>query len=120
MASGSGNGNNESHNDDPFVVVENDTPPNMDARMNMLTEQMAKTKENIAMIMARQGPRHGQPNAGTQVIFQSKDKDPNALYDKFRNKGVTEFYGNEDAIKADEWLELAMCLKLLYVTTSNK
>ena len=101
MVSSSGFGNNESNNEEqPFVVVEHDTPPNMDARMMMLMEQMAKTNENIATIMARQEP--GQPNTGTQVIFQSKE-DPNTLYEKFRKRGATKFYGNEDAIKIDGW-----------------
>lgn len=36
------------------------------------------------------------------MVIQSKDKDPNALYEKFRKIGATEFHGNEDAIKADE------------------
>ena len=44
MVSGSGSGNNESNNDEqPFVVVEHDTLPNMEARLMMLMEQMAKT-----------------------------------------------------------------------------
>ena len=68
MASGSGSENNESNSEEqPFVVVEHDTPPNMDACMMMLMEQMAETNENIAMIMARQ--ESGQPNTGTQEIF---------------------------------------------------
>ena len=88
MALGSGSGNNESNNDNwPFVMVEHDTSLSIDARMMMLTDQMAKTNENITTIMARQDPGQGRPNSGTQVIFQSKDKDPNALYEKFQKKG---------------------------------
>ena len=64
MASGSGGGNNESHNEGPFVFIENE-PPSMDARMMMLMEQMAKTSENITMLMANQA----QPNTGTQVVI---------------------------------------------------
>ena len=67
MASGSrgrnNDGNNEPHNEGPFVLIEND-PPTMDARMMMLKEQMVKTNENIDMLMANQG----QPNMGTQVV----------------------------------------------------
>ena len=82
MASSSKSENNDSNNEDqPFVVAEHDTPTSMDARVMMLMEQMAKTNENIATLMARQDP--GEPNAGTQVIFQSKEKDPNTLYEKF-------------------------------------
>ena len=62
---------------------------------------MAKTNENIAMMMANQA----QPSAGTQVVIQSKEHDPNNLYDKFHKRGATQFYGNEGAIKADDWLE---------------
>ena len=104
MTSSSGGGNNggndESQNEDHFVLIEN-APPSMDARMMMLMEQMAKTNENIAMLMANQA----QSNTGTQVIIQSKEHDRNNLYDKFRKRGATEFYGNEGAIKADDWLE---------------
>ena len=42
---------------------------------------------------------------GTQVVIQSKEHDPNTLYDKFRKRGATEFEGKENAIQADEWLE---------------
>ena len=35
------------------------------------------------MIMARQDPRQVPTNPGTQVVIKSKDKDPNALYEKF-------------------------------------
>ena len=45
------------------------------------------------------------PNVGTQVVVQSKKKDPNIMYEQFRKRGATEFYGTEDAMKADEWLE---------------
>ena len=104
MTSSSEAGNNgrndESHNEDHFVLIEN-APPSMDARMMMLMEQMVKTNENIAMLMANQA----QPNTGTQVIIQSKEHDLNNLYDKFWKRGATEFYGNEGAIKADDWLE---------------
>ena len=98
MVSGSGgennDGNNESHNDDPFVSIENE-PPTMDACMMMLMEQMTKTNENIAMLMANQA----QPNMGTQVVIQSKEHDPNTLYEKFWKRGATEFEGKENAIQ---------------------
>ena len=73
----------------------------MDTRMIMLMKQMAKTNENIAMLMANQT----LPNTGTQVVNQSKEHDPNTLYEKFQKRGATEFEGKESAIQADEWLE---------------
>lgn len=53
----------------------------------MLMEQLAKTNKNIqnqiAALMARQDQgqlqAQVQPNVGTQVVIQSKDKDPNAM-----------------------------------------
>lgn len=66
---------------------------------------MAKTNENIAILLAKQDLARVQPNMGTQVVIQSKDKDPSALYEMFRKSGATEFQGKEDAIQADEWLE---------------
>lgn len=80
MASGSetNDENNESQSQDPFIVVEND-PPNVDTRLMMLMEQVAKTNEQIAMFMAKQG----KPNTGPQVVIQSRDNDPNTLYEKF-------------------------------------
>ena len=39
------------------------------------------------------------------MVVQSKKKDPNIMYEQFRKRGATEFYGTEDAMKADEWLE---------------
>lgn len=44
-------------------------------------------------------------NVGTQVVVQSKEKDHNVLYKQFKKRGATEFYGTEDVMKADEWLE---------------
>ena len=41
----------------------------------------------------------------TQVVVQSKENDPNILYEQFRKRGATEFRGIEDVLKADEWLE---------------
>lgn len=84
--------------------MEHDTPPSMDARMIMLMEQVAKTNEHTAMIMARQDQGQVHPNLGTQVVIQSKDNEPNALYEKFQKRGATKFHGNEDAIETDEWL----------------
>lgn len=83
-------------------MAKHDTPPSMDACMMILLEQVAKTIELIAMIMTKQDEAQGQPNQGIQVVIQSKDKDPNALYEKFRKRGATEFHGNEDAIQAYE------------------
>ena len=62
---------NESHNVDPFVVVENELPT-MGARIMVLMKQVAKTNENIAMLMANQV----QPNMGTHVVIQTKENDP--------------------------------------------
>ena len=38
-------------------------------------------------------------------MIRSKEKDPNVLYEQFRKKRATEFWGTEDVLKADEWLE---------------
>ena len=102
FSSGGGNNgeNNESYNEGPFVLIESE-PTTMDARMMMLMELLAKTNENIAMLLANQA----QPNTGTQVIILSKEHEPNNLYDKFWKRGAIEFYENEGAIKADDWLE---------------
>ena len=96
LAGGNNGGNNESYNEGPFVLIENE-PPSMDARMMMLMEQMAKTNKNIAILMANQE----QPNPGTQVVIHSKEHDPNNLYDKFQKRGATKFEGKENAIQAD-------------------
>ena len=62
----------------------------------------------IAVLLANQDQVQPQmpvqPNVGTQVVIQSKGKDPNALYDKFRKKGATKFSGKEDALQENEWL----------------
>ena len=50
-------------------------------------------------------PVQQPPNVGTQVVVQSKEKDPNVLYEQFRKRGATKFYGTKNVMKADEWLE---------------
>lgn len=91
-------------------------PPNTDARFIMLVEQMAKSNKNqvamqtqIAALLVRQDQVQPQmpvqPNVGTQVVIQSKDKDPNALCEKFRKRGATKFSGKEDALQENEWLD---------------
>ena len=42
---------------------------------------------------------------GTQLVVQSKEKDPNIIHEQFRKRGATEFHGTEDVMQADEWLE---------------
>ena len=97
------------------MLIDNE-PPSMDARMMMLMEQLAKTNENIAMLMANQA----QLNTRTQVVIQSKEHDPNTLYDKFQKRGATEFERKENAIQADELLDhWEMSLKQSYVIISN-
>ena len=63
----------------------------------------------IAVLLANQDQVQPQmpvqPNVGTQVVIQSKGKDPNALYDKFRQKEATKFSGKEDALQENEWLD---------------
>ena len=39
------------------------------------------------------------------MVVQYKDKDPNILYEQFRNMGATEFHGTEDVMQANEWLK---------------
>ena len=38
-------------------------------------------------------------------MVQSKENDPNILYEQFRKRRATEFYGAEDVMKDDRWLE---------------
>ena len=45
-------------------------------------------------------PIQQPPNVGTQVVVQSKENDPNVLYEQFRKRGATEIYGTEDVLKA--------------------
>ncbi|XXG69580.1 hypothetical protein AAC387_Pa06g2404 [Persea americana] len=87
-------------------------------------EQMAKSHEaqmgmqaHITSLLQAQSQLQAQVQApplppvqpsttvGTQVVIQSKEKDPNVLYEQFRKRGATEFHGTEDVLKADEWLE---------------
>lgn len=42
---------------------------------------------------------------GPQAANQLRGNDPNSLYERFRKRGATKFYGNEGAVKADEWLD---------------
>ena len=39
------------------------------------------------------------------MVVQSKENDPNIMYEQFRKRGATEFYGTENVMKANEWLE---------------
>ena len=50
-------------------------------------------------------PVQPSTQVGTQVVIQSKEKDPNVLYEQFRKRGAIEFRSTEDVLKADEWLE---------------
>lgn len=81
MASDLGSGNNKSNYDNPtFVMIENDPPPNMNARFMMLIEKMAMSNEcqeamqsQIAALMARKNPspppEQGRPNTVTLIVF---------------------------------------------------
>ena len=82
------------------MLIENE-PPNVDARLMMLMEQVSRTNEQIVMLMVSQG----RPNVGPRVVIQSGKNDLNTLYEKFRKRGATEFHGKEEALQADEWLE---------------
>ena len=49
-------------------------------------------------------PVQQQHNVQTQVVVQHKENDPNVLFEQFRKRGATKFYGTEDVMQADEWL----------------
>ena len=87
-------------------------------------EQMAKSHEvqmgmqaHITSLLQAQSQLHAQvqepplplvqppTNVGIQVVIQSKEKDPNVLYEQFRKREATEFRGTKDVLKANEWLE---------------
>lgn len=38
-------------------------------------------------------------------MIARRDNDPNALFKKFRKMGAKEFFGNEDALASDNWLD---------------
>ena len=52
MASGSRSRNNESHNDDPFVVIENDAPT-MDARMMIVRTRPLNPRVSSSSFVVR-------------------------------------------------------------------
>ena len=39
------------------------------------------------------------------MVVQSKEKDPNILFEQFRKREATEFHGTEDVLQADEWIQ---------------
>ncbi|XXG85952.1 hypothetical protein AAC387_Pa11g0946 [Persea americana] len=118
---------------DDFIEVVTPSPvSDMDTRMTAILEQLVRSNEQMAKshevqmgmqaqitsLMQVQSQLQAQMQAtpivppvqppaqvGTQVVIQSKEKDPNVLYEQFRKRGATEFRGTEDVLKADEWLE---------------
>lgn len=48
--------------------------------------------------------RQAQLAVGTQVIVQSRESDPNSLYENFRKRGAIDFTSSGDPLQADEWI----------------
>lgn len=63
-------------------------------------EAKSAMQAKILKLMERQA----QLVVGTQVVVQSKDSDPNSLYEKFRKRGALEFIGSEDPLQVGEWI----------------
>ena len=115
--------------------LENDTPyPNMHNQFQQmmqtmldqqhqanenqarLQEQMVKKDEDHAREMAqmqrqllevlerRPEPAPAQP-LGPQIVINNRENEPNALFERFRNRAPKEFTGHKDPLAADDWLE---------------
>ncbi|XXG85373.1 hypothetical protein AAC387_Pa11g0460 [Persea americana] len=92
-------------------------PPGGDARFHMLphttTEWHRATNEQLVKQneaqTAMQGQilnlkeRQAQPVVGTKVVVQSRESDPNSLYQKFRKRVAIEFK-IEGPLQANEWI----------------
>ena len=81
-----------------------------------LQEQMAKKDEDHARELAQfQGQLlealQRRPETvpalalGIQIVIAQRDNDPSALLEKILKMGAKEFFGNEDALESDNWLD---------------
>ena len=109
MASSSGGGNNSNNESSDYVIAEKMKVLRLLLQMDKSNENQVAMQTQTTALITRQDQAQPQvpvqPNVGTKVVIQSKDNDPNALYEKFMKRGATEFSGKEDALQADEWLE---------------
>lgn len=61
------------------------------------TDSLAQFQTHVMEVMERVA----QP---AQIVMPVRGRDPNEIFGKFIKRGLPEFYGTEDPLRADEWI----------------
>lgn len=64
-------------------------------------EMQEMQRQLLEVLQRRPEPVQAQP----AIVINQREHDPNALFEKFRKRGPKEFFGTEDPLAADDWLE---------------